>query len=297
MVTGGTGFVGSNIVKELAGKGHEIIITGSDAEQEMGQYVNKYLQPSLQGIDWEALGHLDLVFHEAAINNTLLNDRAEMLRSNLEASKELFSQVIANGCKRIVYASSTAVYGNAPVPFREDGPIEPLNVYGESKKMLDEYAMELAAKNPEVVIVGLRYCNVYGPGESHKGKRSSMIYQLAQQMKTGRPKLFKHGEQKRDFIYVQDVVQANMKASVASKSCVVNCGSGNAYSFNSIVEYLNKEHGTSLEPVYIDNPFTVTYQNYTYCDMNQAKEKIDFIPQYNLEQGIHDYVKSGLFNS
>ena len=297
LVTGGTGFVGSNIVKELSGKGDEIIITGSDAEQEVGKYVNKYLQPSFLGIDWNSLGKLDLVFHEAAINNTLLADRTEMLRSNLESSKELFRNVTANGCKRIVYASSTAVYGNAPAPLKENGPIEPLNVYGESKKLLDEFTMDFAKNNPDKIIVGLRYCNVYGQGETHKGKRASMIYQLAQQMKKGRPRLFKYGEQKRDFIYVKDVVQANLKASQADKSCVVNCGSGNSYSFNNIVAILKSELGTKYDPEYMENPYEATYQTNTYCDMNYAKEMINFEPKYNLEQGIADYVKNGLFNS
>ena len=297
LVTGGTGFVGSNIVKKLNEEGHEIIITGSDAEQDVGKYISKYLQPGFLGIDWESLGKLDLVFHEAAINNTLLKDRDEMLRANLESSKELFARVVKNGCKRIVYASSTAVYGNAPVPFREDGPIEPLNVYGESKKMLDEFAMDFALKNSDVIVVGLRYCNVYGPGENHKGKRASMIYQLAKQMQKGRPRLFKYGEQKRDFIYITDVVEANLKAAVAKKSCVVNCGSGNAYSFNNIIELLNKELKTNLETEFIDNPYEKTYQTYTYCDMTHAKEMIGFVPGYDLKKGIENYAKNGLFNS
>lgn len=297
LVTGGTGFVGSNIVKELSGKGHEIIITGSDAEQEVNKNVTKYLQPGLIGIDWEALGKLDLVFHEAAINNTLLNDRTEMLRGNLEASRELFERAVNSGCKRIVYASSTAVYGNVLAPFREDGPIVPLNVYGESKKMLDEFAMDFAEKNPDIVVVGLRYCNVYGPGEGHKGKRASMIYQLARQMQKGRPRLFKDGEQKRDWIYVEDVVTANLLAVKAPKSCVVNCGSGNAVSFNRIVEILNKLLGLDWQSEYIENPFIATYQNYTYCDMTYAKKMIGFVPQFDIESGLKKYFATGVFNS
>ena len=297
MITGGTGFIGSNIVKELNSKGHELVITGSDAEQDVNKGVTKYLQPGFLGIDWEALGKLDLIFHEAAINNTLLTDRTEMLRGNLLASQELFERAVKNGCKRIVYASSTAVYGNVEAPFRENGKTEPLNVYGESKKLLDDFAMEFAAKNPGITVVGLRYCNVYGPGEQHKGKRASMIYQLARQMLKGRPRLFKNGEQKRDWIYVADVVQANILAASAKKSCVVNCGSGNAYSFNEIIAILNKTLGTSLEPEYIDNPFAASYQNFTYCDMSYAKEMLNFVPRYGLEEGIKQYAASGLFNS
>jgi ADP-L-glycero-D-manno-heptose 6-epimerase len=292
-VTGGTGFVGSNLVKELYKQGHEIAVTGSDAEQNVGEFVKKYLQPGLLGIDWSATGQIDVLYHEAAINDTMLNDREEMLRANLSASMELFEHAVENGCRKIVYASSTAVYGNAPAPFKEDGPIMPLNVYGESKKMLDEFATDFAIRNPEVTVVGLRYCNVYGPGEQHKGKRASMIYQLAQQMEKGSPKLFKYGEQKRDWIYVDDVVKANLLAAEAKESCIVNCGSGSATSFNEIVEILNRVMSVSRTPEYIDNPFAEKYQDFTYCDMSKAAEKIGFKPEYDIEKGIEHYYATG----
>lgn len=292
-VTGGTGFVGSNLVAELFKQGHEITITGSDAEQNVGKYIKKYLQPGLLGIDWSATGQIDVLYHQAAINDTILNDREEMLRANLSASMELFEHAVENGCKKIVYASSTAVYGNAPAPFKEDGPITPLNVYGESKKMLDEFATDFATRNPEITIVGLRYCNVYGPGEQHKNKRASMIYQLAQQMKKENPKLFKHGEQKRDWIYIDDVVRANLLASEARESCIVNCGSGSATSFNEIVEILNEVMGVKRTVEYIDNPFVEKYQDFTYCDMSKAAEKIGFKPEYDIRKGIKHYFSTG----
>jgi len=293
LVTGGTGFVGSNLVKELYKQGHEITITGSDAEQDVGKFIKKYLQPGLLGIDWSATGQIDVLYHEAAINDTTLNDREEMMRANLSASMELFEHAVENGCKRIVYASSTAVYGNAPAPFKEDGPITPLNVYGESKKMLDEFVAEFVVQNPDVVVVGLRYCNVYGPGEQHKSKRASMIYQLAQQMEKGNPKLFKFGEQKRDWIYIDDVVKANLLASEAKESCIVNCGSGSATSFNEIVEILNEVVGVKRTVDYIDNPFADKYQDFTYCDMSKAAEKIGFKPEYDIKKGIKQYYSTG----
>lgn len=292
-VTGGTGFVGSNLVKEFHKRGDEITITGSNAEQNVKGFIKKYLQPGLLGIDWSATGQIDILYHEAAINDTTLNDRDEMLRANLSASIELFEHAVENGCKKIVYASSTAVYGNAPAPFKEDGPITPLNVYGESKMMLDEFAMEFASRNPEITVVGLRYCNVYGPGESHKGKRASMIYQLAQQMEKGNPRLFKHGEQKRDWIYVDDVVKANILAAEAKESCVVNCGSGSATPFNEIVEILNDVMGLKRTVEYIDNPFKDKYQDFTYCDMTKAAEKIGFRPEYDIKKGINQYYSTG----
>lgn len=293
LVTGGTGFVGSNIVRKLISEGHEVLITGSDAECPVEKGVVKYLQPSFIGIDWKSIGKLDVVFHEAAINDTTLNDENEMLRANLDSSRSLFEFAAQNGCKKIIYASSTAVYGNANVPFVENGKIEPLNVYGESKKRLDEYASMFAVNHPEIVVVGLRYCNVYGPGENHKGKRASMIYQLARQMMNGNPKLFKMGEQKRDWIYVDDVVYANMCAMNSAKSCIVNCGSGSATSFNEIVEILNETLGVSRNVEYIDNPFSSKYQSFTYCDMTYAKEMIGFEPRYDIKRGIKSFFESG----
>lgn len=285
--------MGSNLVLKLFEEGHEVLITGHDAENKPSGFKGKYLQPSFLGIDWDEIGKVDVVFHEAAINDTTLNDRKEMLRANVDSSKELFERVAKNGCKRIVYASSTAVYGDAPVPFRENGNLNPLNVYGESKKMLDEFAMDFSQKNPDVIVVGLRYCNVYGPGESHKGKRASMIYQLAQQMKTQDPKLFEFGEQKRDWIYVKDVVGANMLAAEAKESTIVNCGFGQAVSFNEIVAILNEAMEVNRKPIYIKNPYEAAYQNFTFCDMTLAADKIGFKPKFDLKKGVQDYYQSG----
>jgi ADP-L-glycero-D-manno-heptose 6-epimerase len=290
-VTGGTGLVGSNLTHELIARGDEVIITGHETEQEMPGV--KCLYPGIIGIDWDALGKVDVVFHQAAINGTRVTDRAEVMRANLESSKVLFERVVANGCKRIVYASSTAVYGMKPAPYKESGPFDLNTPYAESKKMLDDFAMEFASKHPDVTVVGLRYCNIYGRGENHKGKRSTMIYQFAHQMLKGNPRLFKHGEQKRDYIYVKDVVSANLLAAKAKESCVLNCGTGWTTTFNRLVEILNGVLGTSRTPEYIDNPFVGAYQEHTECDMSLAKAKTGFVPKWSVEEGIADYYSSG----
>ncbi|HEY5220738.1 MAG TPA: NAD-dependent epimerase/dehydratase family protein [Candidatus Paceibacterota bacterium] len=293
LVTGGTGFIGSNIALDLIARGHDVLITGNDAEQKLPSFKGKYLQPGLSGIDWEAIGEIDAVVHEAAINDTTLLDEREMIRANTDASIALFEYAVAHGCKHIVYASSTAVYGATPAPYIEDKGLEPLNPYGVSKLLLDQKAMAFAALHPEITIIGLRYCNVYGPRESHKGARASMIYQLARQITKGNPRMFKTGEQKRDYIYVKDVVKANILALDAEESCVVNCGSGTATTFNDVVAILNNVMGLHRVPEYIDNPYADRYQNFTQCDMTLAKEKIGFVPQYTPEAGIKDYYESG----
>ncbi len=291
LVTGGTGFVGSNIVRALVERGDEVLITGHDAEQKP-KGITKFLQPTFLGLDWDSIGSLDAIVHEAAINETQSTDEKEMMRANVDSSLALFEYALRSGCKRIVYASSTAVYGDGPVPYKEDQKLRPLTPYAKSKAVLDEKASAYAKKG--ITVVGLRYCNVYGPGESHKGRRASMIFQLAQQMKKGNPRLFESGEQKRDYIYVKDVVEANLLALGAKESCVVNCGSGAATSFNNVVSLLNMTLGADRKPEYFKNPIAATFQNHTECDMSLAKDKLGFVPRFDIKSGIADYAASGL---
>jgi len=293
LVTGGTGFIGSNLALELIRQGHEVFITGTKDELFPKEFEGKLLQKDFSTLDWKKIGKLDCLFHQAAITNTLNFNKEEMFQINLENSKILFKKVIENDCKNIVYASSTAVYGDTNPPYKEEGPFNPLNPYAESKLELDKFVLNLMKEHPDVKIVGLRYCNVYGPGEYHKGKMSTMIYQLSKQMQTGNPKIFKHGEQKRDYIYVKDVVTANLLASKAKESCIVNCGYGKATTFNEIISILNKTLDLNKETEYIDNPYEKTYQNYTECDMTLAKEKIEFVPRFGIESGIKDYYETG----
>lgn len=293
LVTGGSGFIGSNIVHELVRQGHEVVTTGKRSEQEISSNI-KLVEGDLTTIDWSSLGRFDAVFHQAAITDTLVHDRERMLAVNVESSKKLFTAVAQQGCKHIVYASSTAVYGAEPAPYIEGVTgSKPLNVYGESKKLLDDFALQFGTEHPDVVIIGLRYCNVFGPGESHKGKMATLIYQLAKQMFASNPRVFEFGEQKRDYIYVKDVVAANLLASNAKKSCIINCGGGKAISFNEVIRVLNKILGLNKKTEYIKNPYAEQYQSYTECDMTLAKKMIGFVPAWKFENAVKDYFNSG----
>jgi ADP-L-glycero-D-manno-heptose 6-epimerase len=141
-------------------------------------------------------------------------------------------------------------------------------------------------------IVGLRYFNVFGPREAFKGRPASMIYHLARQMKDGkRPRIFKMGEQKRDHIYVKDVVNATiMAASDSAKSGVYNVGTGIGTSFNELVRVLNEVLGTDLMPEYFDNPYDdETYQSDTQADMSNAFEGLGFKAEYSIKDGVSEY--------
>ncbi len=158
---------------------------------------------------------------------------------------------------------------------------------------LDNLARRWAKENPEQVVVGLRYFNVYGPREAHKGAASSMILQLAQQMRRGQaPRIFKHGEQLRDFVYVKDIVNCTILAARGRISGIYNAGSGVPRTFNDIVANLNRVLNTQWQPEYIDNPH-VHYQPHTEADLAATTRALRYKPKYTLEDGIDDYFKSG----
>lgn len=293
LVTGGTGFIGSNLALHLHDQAHEVWLTGTEGEQDLPELRKRMLSSEFWKLDWQRLGALDAVFHQAANNDTTFLDRAEMFRVNVEGSLRLFTDAVAHGCRRIVYASSCAVYGDVPAPYREDGPVHPLNPYGESKLALDREAMAFARAHPDVTVVGLRYSNVYGPRENHKGRRATMVYQCAQQMLEGNPRLFRDGEQTRDYVYVADVIRANLLASQAKESAVVNCGSGTATSFNELVAILNTVLGTTRVPEYIENPHRGRYQDHTQCDLTRARALLGFVPAFDIRAGIAAYAASG----
>lgn len=320
LVTGGTGFVGSNLALALAEKGYEVIATDKERRDTLLNFQGKQVIKPLENLVdqsttyWDSfIGPIDILFHQAAITDTYVADRKEMFRVNLHLSMDLFQKAIEKGCKRIVYASSTAVYGDAKAPYKESVTKEsPLNVYGASKMALDQWVSGFIKNHPEVTIAGLRYCNIYGPREAHKGQlkiksdegeifeMASMIYQLAQQISAGKnPRIFKYGEQKRDFIHINDVIAANLLASQAKESYVVNCGSGKATTFNEIVSILNKVLGTNKKTEYFDIPESIKkgYQEYTQCDMSLAKAKIGFEPKFDIESGIKAYFESGFLTA
>jgi len=156
---------------------------------------------------------------------------------------------------------------------------------------MDNLARRAAAEANDWVLVGLRFFNVYGPREAHKGVPASMVYHLAQQMTAGQsPRIFKHGEQQRDFVYVQDIVQGCLRGFEAERSGIYNLGSGQARSFNELVQILNQSLGTDYPPEYIENPHA-HYQNFTQADLTNSRKELGYEPQFSFEKGVADYIK------
>jgi ADP-L-glycero-D-manno-heptose 6-epimerase len=232
----------------------------------------------------------DAVFHLASITDTTLHDQFVQVHDNVESFRRLLNFARLNKT-RIIYASSASTYGAVTQASVESNSAAPANAYSFSKAIMDNIATRAAAESPGWVIVGLRYFNVYGPHEAHKGVAASMVYHLAQQMKTGqRPRIFKHGEQKRDFVYMKDAVEGSIRALDAQTSGIYNLGTGQARSFNELVDVLNKCLGTNFQPDYIDNPHA-HYQNFTQADLTNARNALDYEPRFPLEDGVRDYMQ------
>jgi ADP-L-glycero-D-manno-heptose 6-epimerase len=298
LITGGAGFIGSNLTLALEEKFPEARLTVID-DFRSGDFKNlrgyrgDFVAQNLATLGWrEQFGDqkFDAIFHLASITDTTLHDQFVQVHDNVESFRRLLNFARPSNT-RIVYASSASTYGPATAASVESNGAASANVYAFSKTIMDNVAMREAKENPAWIIIGLRYFNVYGPREAHKGVPASMVYHLAQQMKAGqRPRIFKQGDQKRDFVYVKDVVEGSILALEAKESGIYNLGSGQARSFNELVDVLNKYLGTKFQPDYIENPHA-HYQNFTEADLDKVRGALGYQPQFSLERGVADYVE------
>jgi len=293
LVTGAAGMIGANLALHLESQGHTVhALDGFAAnhKQNLRNFKGLLHQGDVRTFDYDSLGSLDGIFHHAAVTDTAMTDENLVFSVNVNAFARILDYAKRSGCPKVIYASSAATYGKAPVPMREGQPLNPGNVYGLSKVKMEEVALDFAKRNPEVHAVGLRYFNVYGPLEFHKKSAASMIYQLYRQITTGKPpRVFKWGEQFRDFIYVKDVILANMKALVYPGSAIFNVGTGIKTTFNQVIEVLNSTLDVEIPTSYIDNPYSF-FQEGTQADIGLAEKELGFKPSYLLERGIRDYV-------
>jgi ADP-L-glycero-D-manno-heptose 6-epimerase len=298
IITGGAGFIGSNLTLALQEKFPDARLTVIDDFRSgdfknLAGYRGDFVAQNLATLDWQKqFGNeqVDAIFHLASITDTTLHDQFVQVHDNVESFRRILNFARSTRT-RIIYASSASTYGPATAASVESNGAAPANIYAFSKVIMDNIAIRTAAELPDWIIIGLRYFNVYGPREAHKGVPASMVYHLAQQMKARqRPRIFKHGEQKRDFVYVKDIVDGSILALEAKESGIYNLGCGQARSFNELVDILNKCLGTKLPPDYIDNPHA-HYQNFTEADLEKVRSALGYQPQFPLEDGIKDYMK------
>ena len=308
IVTGGAGFIGSNLVHALNQRGHSDIIVVDDLKDgtkfrnlvdcEIADYRDKdhFLQQIISGA---ALGPVEAVFHQGACSDTTEWDGQYMMAVNYEYSKLLLEYCQARNIP-FIYASSASVYGGGSV-FKEERQYEaPLNMYGYSKFLFDQHVRRRMKTGLKSQIVGFRYFNVYGPREQHKGKMASTAFHFNNEiLAEGRCKLFSgsggygDGEQRRDFIHVDDVCAVNLWAWEHSKvSGIFNLGTGRSQTFNDVANAVIKYHGKGkIEYIPFPENLKGRYQSFTEADMSAIRAagcEHDFM---TVEQGVDRYMK------
>jgi len=304
LITGGAGFIGSNLAFYFQENFPECEVVVFDKFRSEETFSNGNLKSfghfkNLLGFRGEVISgdinrdlellqnyEFDYIFHQAAISDTTVGDQALMIQTNVNAFKDLLDMAVKMKAS-MIYASSAATYGDSEV--FSIGYEKPNNVYGFSKLMMDNLAKKYMDK---ISVVGLRYFNVYGEREFFKNKTASMILQFGLQLLEGKnAKLFEGSDKiRRDFIYIEDVIQANIKACLPKKSGVYNVGTGNARSFQDIVDTLKQELHVQREDEYIPNPFVGQYQFFTEADISLSEEFLGYKPRFSLEDGIKSYI-------
>ncbi len=321
IVTGGAGFIGSNLVRALNERGCSDILLvdcvesvdqiDNLADLSISDYIDK--DEFRRRLDRSVgFGAVDRVYHQGACSDTMAVDSRYMLENNYSFSRDLLEWCVGRRVP-LIYASSAAVYGRGAKFSENPGVEHPINVYAYSKSLFDNYVRQamLRAKSP---IVGLRYFNVYGPRESHKGQMASMAWHFYQQFVENRKVRLFHGtggygdgEQLRDFVNVDDVVKVNLFFSDHTEvSGIYNVGTGHSRSFNDLaLAVINGLAVLNGEPVverqqalsqgwleYFSMPDTLTsrYQSFTEADISRLRNQGYAAPFLTLEEGVTKYV-------
>ena len=301
VVTGGAGFIGSNIVKGLNDLGRKDILVVDDltdgtkfanlADLDIADYMDKdeFISAIVSGENLD----IEVIFHQGACSSTTEWDGKFMMENNYNYSKDLLHYCLDFDIP-FLYASSAATYGGRSDNFIEDRVYEkPLNVYGYSKFLFDQYVREILP-NANSPICGFRYFNVYGPRENHKGSMASVAYHLNEQITKGeKPKLFAGSDNfRRDFIYVGDVVEVNLWFWKNKVSGIFNCGTGRAESFQSVADAVLDYHKKG-EIDYIPFPEHLKgrYQSFTQADLTKFRKTGCPIEFKTVSQGTTEYMQ------
>ncbi|MBF0145722.1 MAG: ADP-glyceromanno-heptose 6-epimerase [Magnetococcales bacterium] len=313
IVTGGAGFIGANIVAALNHLGRTRILIVDNLEKS-DKFLNlrdlrffdyqdkREFREALRQGRWQNIP-ITAILHQGACSDTMEYDGRYMMDNNYQYSKELFHFAVARKIP-FVYASSAATYGDSSRFAEHPDNENPLNIYGYSKLLFDRYVAQ-NMEGVESTVAGLRYFNVYGPREGHKGRMASMVHQLHEQIRrTGRARLFAgsggygNGEQRRDFIHVADVAAINLALAEQSEPVrgVFNVGTGVSRSFNDIVASLYQAMNKTPEPIeYVPMPegLAAKYQNFTEADISKllAIRGLEVRPA-SLEQGVAAFVRA-----
>jgi UDP-glucose 4-epimerase len=291
LVTGGAGFIGSNLANHLAGDNEVIALddcylgTPDNLDDDV-----EFVEASVTDDDLPT--DVDVVFHIAALSSYAMHeeDPTRGARVNVEGFVNTVDQARRDGCDTVVYASTSSIYGSRTEPSPEDMPVT-VNTGYEASKMARERYGEYFRNHYGLDVAGLRFFSVYqgyGGAEEHKGEYANVIAQFADDVANGTaPKLYGDGEQTRDFTHVSDIVRGIELAADHRLNGIYNLGTGEAYDFNTVVEMLNDELGTDVDPEYVENPIPDdVYVHDTCADYEKIHEATGWEPEIDFEEGI-----------
>ena len=288
VVTGATGFIGTNIYNKILPYFEKVIACDHKLDTQ-----KTILSPQELLNQLDTLKDIEVVFHQGACSDTTCYNAEYMMRENFDYSVSLFRKCLQKNI-RFIYASSAAVYGDGP--FKDNGLFtDPKNIYAKSKCLFDEYIQCFLEEKCSSQIVGLRYFNVYGPGEHKKGKMASVIHQFHNQYKKNKKiYIFKNSENyTRDFINVEDVVKVNLHfLENESISGIYNCGTGISRSFYDIANIMQAYCDFEIEEVDMPSSLQGKYQIFTQSDNTRLIEEALYNKDFlTLEEGVENYMR------
>lgn len=291
LVTGGAGFIGSNLANSLSAK-HEVIALD---DEYLGTPEN--LDDDITFINRSVLEddlptNVDVVFHLAALSSYAMHEEnpTKGARVNVEGFVNVVDQARQDRCDTIVYASTSSIYGNQTEPSPVGMDVSVQTGYEASKLARERYA-EYFNHHYDMSLAGLRFFSVYqgySGAEEHKGEYANVNAQFAEDIANGeRPVLYGDGSQTRDFTHVEDIVSALELAAEYELNGIYNVGTGEAYSFNTVVDMINEELGTDVEPEYVENPIPDdVYVHDTCADASKLRSETGWEPDIPFEEGL-----------
>ena len=291
LVTGGAGFIGSALANRLAADNEVVAVD----DRYLGTPANlddavEFVEASV--LDDDLPTDVNVVFHLAALSSYAMHedDPTRGARVNVEGFVNTVDQARRDGCERVVYASTSSIYGSRTDPSPEDMPVT-VNTGYEASKLARERYGEYFRNHYGLDVAGLRFFSVYqgyGGSEEHKGEYANVIAQFADDVANGRPpKLYGDGSQTRDFTHVSDIARGAERVADERLNGVYNLGTGEAYSFNTVVDRINEELGTDVEPEYVENPIPEdVYVHDTCADYSAVNAATGWEPEIGFEEGI-----------
>jgi len=295
LLTGAAGFIGSHLLRRLIELGAEVVAVDNlsiGAKENIKFFAGElYLLDVSERKFVEIMKkhYFDLIFHFGAPSSVILfnKDPEKMFRETVSGFLNVMEVAVETECKKVIYPSSGSVYGEAPPPQSEDAIPKPINLYGIAKLACEGIA-NYYSQTKGVRSVGLRIFAGYGLGEDHKGEIASPItIFLKSILKDKSPIIFGNGTQSRDFVYIDDIIEAIVRCAERDVPSIINVGSGKAYSFNDVIKLINELLGKNVKPKYMLKP--VNYLEKTQADITLMKNILSINP-LNLEEGLRKYI-------